>query len=51
MIVEFISDRRHIGDISSTKSSPYYRLLGSDIAKSTRYVPAFQRNLLLTSSG
>ena len=51
MIVEFISDRFHVGDTSRTKSSPDYRLLGSDTAKSTRYVPAFQTNLLLTLSG
>jgi hypothetical protein len=46
MIVEFISDRCHIGDTSSTKNSPDYRLLGGDNAKSTRYVPAFERNML-----
>jgi len=51
MIVEFISDRCYIGDTSSAKISPDYRVLGSDTAKSTRYVPAFQRDLLLTSSG
>lgn len=51
MVVEFVSDKCHIGDTCSTKSSSDYRLLGSDPAESTRYVPAFQRNLLLTSSG